>query len=176
MALVDGASCNCLPDCKTTDYQYSMTSSKLRSKSNNLNLWKTDEKPSWRSCDSRNLNLSPLCTLEDGPIPKLWLDQARMSLGFCFQMFESRWRNFISRRGKKPTCPTTLRTSPIPTERSTLTQSSNCDPRYLFFPFLVADCLNIKHNIRIGFGNVKPIKDIYLVFCSKKSQYNLVFF
>ena len=31
MALVDGASCDCLPDCKTTDYQYSMTSSKLRS-------------------------------------------------------------------------------------------------------------------------------------------------
>ena len=49
-----------------------------------------------------------------------------------------------------------------------MTQSSNCDPRYLFFPFLVADCLNIKHNIRIGFGNVKPIKDMYLVLRLKK--------
>ena len=27
--------------------------------------------------------------------------------------------------------------------------------------------LNIKHNIIIGFGNVKPIKDIYLVLCLK---------
>ena len=143
MALVDGASCNCLPDCKTTDYQYSMTSSKLRSKSNNLNLWKTYEKPSWRSCDSRNLNLSPLCTLEDGPIPKLWLDQARMSLGLCFETFWYRWRNFIIRRGKIPTCPTTLRTFPIPTERSTLTQSSNCDLRY--FLFSIFHCGLFKH-------------------------------
>ena len=30
-----------------------------------------------RSCDSRNLNLNPLCTLENGPIPKLWMDQVR---------------------------------------------------------------------------------------------------
>ena len=32
-----------------------------------------------RSCDSRNLNLNPLCTLENGPIPKLWRDQVRAS-------------------------------------------------------------------------------------------------
>ena len=39
--------------------------------------------------------------------------------------------------------------------------------------------LNIKHNIRIGFGNVKPIKDIYLALCLKKKEYlyyNLVLF
>ena len=30
MALVGGDSCECLPDCEDTDYQYSMTSSKLR--------------------------------------------------------------------------------------------------------------------------------------------------
>ena len=30
--------------------------------------------------------------------------------------------------------------------------------------------LNIKHNIRIGFGNVKPIKDIYLALCLKKKR------
>ena len=30
MALVDGASCQCLPDCEDTEYQYSMTSSILR--------------------------------------------------------------------------------------------------------------------------------------------------
>ena len=30
MALVEGASCGCLPDCEDTDYQYSMTSSELR--------------------------------------------------------------------------------------------------------------------------------------------------
>ena len=31
----------------------------------------------FRSCDTRNLNLNPLCTLENGPIPKLWMDQVR---------------------------------------------------------------------------------------------------
>ena len=78
MALVDGASCECLPDCEDTDYQYSMTSSKPR--------WvfyheahkipgKINYKTFFRSCDSRNLNLNPLCTLENGPIPKLWMDQ-----------------------------------------------------------------------------------------------------
>ena len=30
MALVGGARCGCLPDCEDTDYQYSLTSSKLR--------------------------------------------------------------------------------------------------------------------------------------------------
>ena len=31
--------------------------------------------PFQRSCDSRNLNLEPLCTLETGPLPKLWLEE-----------------------------------------------------------------------------------------------------
>ena len=30
MVLVEGVSCGCLPACEETDYQYSMTSSKLR--------------------------------------------------------------------------------------------------------------------------------------------------
>ena len=30
-----------------------------------------------RSCDSRNLNMEPLCTLEKGPMPKLWLAQVK---------------------------------------------------------------------------------------------------
>ena len=47
---------------------------------------------------------------------------------------------------------------------------------FLIFPSSLQIFSNIKHNIRIGFGNVKPIKDIYLVLCSKKSQYNLVLF
>ena len=39
---------------------------------------------------------------------------------------------------------------------------------FLIFPFSLQICLNIKHNIRIGFGNVKPIKDMYLVLRLKK--------
>ena len=37
--------------------------------------------------------------------------------------------------------------------------------------------INIKHNIRIGFGNVKPIKDIYLALCLKKNNIcNIILF
>ena len=48
---------DCLPDCEDTTYQHSITSTTLR------------------RCDARNLNLQPLCTLERGPLPKLWLAQ-----------------------------------------------------------------------------------------------------
>ena len=30
---------------------------------------------SFRPCDSRNLNLSPLCTLEKGSFPKFWMER-----------------------------------------------------------------------------------------------------
>ena len=47
----------------------------------------------------------------------------------------------------------------------------------LIFPFSLQICLNIKHNIRICFGNVKPINDIYFVVCLKKKNIcNLVLF
>ena len=49
----------CLPDCEDTTYQHSTTSTTLR------------------RCDTRNLNLQPLCTLERGPLPKLWLAQVQ---------------------------------------------------------------------------------------------------
>ena len=38
-----------------------------------------------RSCDSRNLNLEPLCTLERGPLPKLWLTEASKAF-FCVEI------------------------------------------------------------------------------------------
>ena len=48
---------------------------------------------------------------------------------------------------------------------------------FLIFPFSLQICLNIKHNIRIGFGNVKPIKDIYLVlYLEKKNICNIILF
>ena len=72
MALVGGDSCECLPDCENTDYQYSMTPSKLR-----WGFFVVRSTFLFRSCDSRNLNLDPLCTLENGPIPKLWMNQVR---------------------------------------------------------------------------------------------------
>ena len=30
-----------------------------------------------RPCDSRNLNLNPLCMLENSPLPKLWTDRVK---------------------------------------------------------------------------------------------------
>ena len=50
---------DCLPDCEDTTYQHSITSTTLR------------------RCDTRNLNLQPLCTLERGPLPKPWLAQVQ---------------------------------------------------------------------------------------------------
>ena len=81
MARVDVDSCDCLPDCDATDYQYALTSSSLRW--GHLRFWGTllirrHWKKIWddsRSCDSRNLNLEPLCTLESGSSPKLWLNE-----------------------------------------------------------------------------------------------------
>ena len=73
MVAVGSDSCDCLPDCEATEYQYAVTSSSLRLRNTlNVNLtWDTFQ----RSCDSRNLNLEPLCTLETGPSPKLWLEE-----------------------------------------------------------------------------------------------------
>ena len=135
------------------------------------NVWLMDRQGCLLACVLKCLNDGPGMDVSWLVFWVVWMmDQARMSLGLCFEMFESRWRNFISRRGIKPTCPTTFKTFPIPTERSTLTQSSNCDPRYFLFSLFPSDCLNIKHNIRIGFGNVRPIKDMYLVLRLKKKN------
>ena len=38
----------------------------------------TDSRP----CDSRNLNLNPLCSLERGPLPKMWFDEVGESKTF----------------------------------------------------------------------------------------------
>ena len=90
MANVESDSCDCLPDCESTEYQYALTSSSIR--------WDILEKlgsscfeiyvvvafkmiwETFRLCDSRNLNLEPLCTLETGTSPKLWLEQVIQSL------------------------------------------------------------------------------------------------
>ena len=72
MSLVGIDACDCLPDCESTEYQYALTSSSLRW---NVLRELLHREKTLRSCDSRNLNLEPLCTLEDGPTPKLWLDK-----------------------------------------------------------------------------------------------------
>ena len=56
-------------------------------------IWET-----FRLCDSRNLNLEPLCTLETETSPKLWLEQVIQSLSavrcqasrptLCHQLFQ----------------------------------------------------------------------------------------
>ena len=90
MALVDGESCDCLPDCERTDYQYAMTSSSRRLKHHHtlldhINQTKTMNGTTFsRSCDSRNLNFYPLCSLETGPLPKLWLEQVSLCKSYPF--------------------------------------------------------------------------------------------
>merc|ERR1711971_464581 len=57
MRSVLASKCNCLPDCKSTEFHYSVTTN------------------NFLPCDSRNLNINPLCTLGRGPLPKIWLDR-----------------------------------------------------------------------------------------------------
>ena len=65
------AGCDCLPDCELMDLQHSVSTSKL--------MWVrqplSDQKS--RQCDSRNLNVNPLCMLKAGPLSALW--SARVS-------------------------------------------------------------------------------------------------
>ena len=99
----------------------------------NVNLtWDTFQ----RSCDSRNLNLEPLCTLETGPSPKLWLEEV------VFKTFKKPffgWRSFFKRgfrlrrfttRQTTPACQTTSRASSAQRETNTLTLLSNCHLRW----------------------------------------------
>merc|ERR1719447_1184808 len=56
MRSISASDCGCLPDCQFTDFFYSVSTNKFM------------------ECDSRNLNIDPLCTLGGGPLPKLWLN------------------------------------------------------------------------------------------------------
>ena len=73
MRNVSATQCNCLPDCESTTFQYSVST-------NNF-MWGDffyvliiAYPNSFRECDSRNLNINPLCSLGGGPLPKLWLE------------------------------------------------------------------------------------------------------
>ena len=66
---------NCLPDCELFDIQHSVSTTNF--------MWvilfmlsvSTVLIPIKRPCDSRNLNLNPLCMLETGTLPKLWTNR-----------------------------------------------------------------------------------------------------
>ena len=77
------AGCECLPDCELMDLQHSVSTSKL--------MWVrqpfSDQKS--RQCDSRNLNVNPLCMLKAGPLSALW--SARVS----------KWKQFWIRHAVK---------------------------------------------------------------------------
>ena len=78
------AGCNCLPDCELMDLQHSVSTSKL--------MWVlrqplSDQKS--RQCDSRNLNVNPLCMLKAGPLSALWSTRV------------SKWKQFWIRHAVK---------------------------------------------------------------------------
>ena len=83
MKRVSASTCDCLPDCQSTDLTYSVTSNNFMWIENSIYKIASQFPKSivynWasRECDSRNLNLNPLCTLGRGPLPKLWLDGVR---------------------------------------------------------------------------------------------------
>jgi len=52
--LVDSSICNCKPDCNSTEYSVTTSSAPFR------------------KCDSKNLNISPLCSLDSTMKPTLW--------------------------------------------------------------------------------------------------------
>ena len=103
MRSISASDCGCLPDCQFTDFYYSVSTNKFMwegtvSRSLLIHIvWARIHRSSmirlailWpqkydlrilfyshffsRECDSRNLNIDPLCTLGGGPLPKLWLD------------------------------------------------------------------------------------------------------
>ena len=56
-----------------------------------------------RPCDSRNLNLEPLCTLEKGPLPKLWL--AKVKSNYFHADHDAQVENTYRRKGKSESIP-----------------------------------------------------------------------
>ena len=59
----------------------------------------------FRSCDSRNLNLEPLCTLEKGPLPKLWLTEVKSYQSNCFHAHHAQVESTYRRKGKSESIP-----------------------------------------------------------------------
>ena len=57
-----------------------------------------------RPCDSRNLNLEPLCTLEKGPLPKLWLTKVKSNY-FHAHHHDAQVENTYRRKGKSESLP-----------------------------------------------------------------------
>ena len=98
-------------------------------------IMKKNSKIYLRSCDSRNLNLNPLCTLENGPIPKLWMNQVKAFPNYCsngntcrIHVQLHRWKRYTGER-PEPCCLIISRGCQTPIERSTTTPSLNCSQR-----------------------------------------------
>ena len=88
MRNVTDSECDCLPDCDFLDLHHSVTDNNLMwvsaillqntikrpktfcNSKKCIRLW-----PNCRRCDSRNLNLSPLCSLKKGTLPKFWMQE-----------------------------------------------------------------------------------------------------
>ena len=87
--------CDCLPDCDLMDLQYSVTTTNL--------MWVLPWIPPssigqysnrylFRKCDSRNLNLNPLCMLKKGSLPALWTERVIEDHFLKRIFFNSHWR------------------------------------------------------------------------------------
>ena len=102
MSKTTESDCDCLPDCDLLDLQYSVSSADL--------MWALLDSlqalglkvililtPFLRHCDSRNLNLSPLCKLGSGPFPALWTDRVGRNCRDAFSNQNFRW-TWLTRR------------------------------------------------------------------------------
>ena len=70
--LMDGSTCDCKPDCNSTDYSVVTNSAPFRCSKFLKDL---DIEFCARTCDSKNLNMSPLCDLKSGLEPSLWQEE-----------------------------------------------------------------------------------------------------
>ena len=92
MRNISDSDCDCLPDCELMDLQYSVSANKfmwvwLCNFVHFSTFFYGDQRVKkfskfrinfFRPCDSRNLNLSPLCTFEAGTLPKYWFQEVKM--------------------------------------------------------------------------------------------------
>ena len=105
MRNISDSDCDCLPDCELMDLQYSVSANKfmwvwLCNFVHFSTFFYGDQRVKkfskfrinfFRPCDSRNLNLSPLCTFETGTLPKYWLQEVKMPRKNQRKSFHCRW-------------------------------------------------------------------------------------
>ena len=80
MSKTTESDCDCLPDCDLMDLQYSLSTTdlmwvKIAFRHKTQDTGRSFKENLFRQCDSRNLNLNPLCMLKPGSLPALWTER-----------------------------------------------------------------------------------------------------